>query len=65
MPISEVDRNTSNRFCFGEAGGGGGVALHLGAVLTGIRTVAEGNKKESGLKPTATEVNIKSKYIQK
>ena len=59
MPISEVDRNTSDRFCFGEAGeGGGGVALHLGAVLTGIRTVAEGNKKDRGLEPTETEVNI-------
>ena len=57
MPISEVDRNTSERFCFRGAGGGGS-ALHLGAVWTGIRTVAEGNKKERGLEPTETEVNI-------
>ena len=42
----------------GRPGGGGGVALHLGAVLTGIRTVAEGNKKDRGLEPTETEVNI-------
>ena len=29
VPISEVDRNTSDRFCFGEAGGGGGLRYTL------------------------------------